>query len=185
MIVCAGNSEIFDFATAMGVGLVDMSMNLTRHCLLHPPEFMIFIGSAGSYGDYKPFDIVESMQASQVELSFLAKQSYTPIDNVVSANAKNVSHETIVNSSNYISTDSALASGFTKMGIGLENMEFFAFLRVAQEFGIPAGGVFVVTNYTNAEAHKDFLKNHHQAMEKLTSYMQRRLAEMVEPIQGM
>ena len=123
MIVCAGNNETFSFATPMGVGLVDMTLNLTKACLLNPPEFLIFVGSAGSYGSYKPFDIVESMQASQIELSFLSKQSYSPRDNVVAAHAKNVSHETIVNSSNYITTDMDLAKNFEKFGIGLENME--------------------------------------------------------------
>ena len=185
MIVCAGNNETFSFATPLGVGLVDMTLNLTKACMLNPPEFLIFVGSAGSYGGYKPFDIVESMQASQIELSFLAKQSYTPIDNVVAAQAKNVSHETIVNSSNYISTDFEVSQNFQKLGIGIENMEFFAFLRVAQEFGIPAGGVFIVTNYTNKDAHEDFLKNHKAAMDKLAFYMDKRISEMIKPVQGM
>ncbi len=185
MIVCAGNNEIFDFATPMGVGLVEMSINLSRACLLNPPDFLLFIGSAGSYGGYKPFDIVESMQASQVELSFLQKQSYTPIDNVVAADAKNVSHETIVNSSNYITTDEALGKKMLAMGIGLENMEFFAFLKVAQSFDIPAGGVFIVTNYTNAKAHQDFLANHHAAMQKLTHYMQKRIETLPKPVHAL
>lgn len=175
MIVCAGNSETFPFATPMGVGLVDMTLHLTKACLLHPPEFLLFVGSAGSYGGYQVFDIVQSMQASQIELSFLDKRSYTPIDNVVVATGTNVSHETIVNTSNYITTDSKAGEKFVRMGIGLENMEFFAFLRVAQEFGIPAGGIFIVTNYTNEYAHELFIKNHQEAMARLSDYMMRRL----------
>lgn len=185
MIVCAGNNEIFSFATPMGVGLVDMTLNLTKACLLNPPEYLLFIGTAGSYGRYKPFDIVESMQASQIELSFLEKKSYTPIDNVVTADAKNVSHETIVNSSNYITTDMQQAHKFNNLGIGLENMEFFAFLRVAQEFDIPAGGVFIVTNYTDEHAHENFLKNHNEAMQKLTDYMQNRIEQIIKPVQAL
>lgn len=34
MIICAGNSETFDFATPMGVGLIEMTINLTRAALL-------------------------------------------------------------------------------------------------------------------------------------------------------
>lgn len=180
MIVCAGNNETFSFATPMGVGLVDMTLNLTRACIMNPPEFLLFIGSAGSYGTYKPFDIVESMKASQIELSFLEKNAYTPIDNVVEADAKNVSHETMVNSSNYISTNMEIAKNFQKFGIGLENMEFFAFLRVAQEFSIPAGGIFVVTNYTDENAHADFLQNHKLAMDKLANYVDKRMTEMFD-----
>lgn len=182
MFVCAGNNEIFSFATPMGVGLEDMAINLTRACLMNPPDFLLFVGSAGSYGEYKPLDIVESMQASQIELSFLRKESYTPIDNVVAATGKNVSHETIVNSSNYISTNLELAKHYNKFGIGIENMEFFAFLKVAQEFKIPAGGIFVVTNYTDANAHEDFQANHKEAMDKLASYVDERMQNLLDVV---
>ncbi|NOQ32340.1 MAG: purine-nucleoside phosphorylase [Helicobacteraceae bacterium] len=170
MIVCAGNNETFEFATPLGVGLVEMSMNLTRACLFDPPEFLLFVGSAGSYGNHNILDIVESKTSSNIELSFLTQSAYTPIDNVVSTHRGN-KKDLIVNSSNYISTDFELTKKFLKMGIELENMEFFAFLRVAQEFDIPAGGVFCVTNYTNENAHKDFVANHSQAKEKLTKYI--------------
>jgi nucleoside phosphorylase len=56
-------------------------------------------------------------------------------------------------------------------GVGIENMEFFSILSVAKEFEIPVAGIFVVTNYTNENAHEDFLKNHKEAMEKLTKYL--------------
>jgi nucleoside phosphorylase len=45
-------------------------------------------------------------------------------------------------------------------GVGIENMEFFSILSVAKEFEIPVAGIFVITNYTNENAHEDFLKNH-------------------------
>jgi len=170
MIICAGNNEIFDFATPMGVGLIDMSINLTRLCLMSPPEFLLFVGTAGSYGESKIFDIVESKTASNIELAFLNSDAYTPIDNVVSTN-EGSAKDIIVNSSNYISTNKALTKKFLKFGIGLENMEFFAFLSVAKEFDIPAGGVFCVTNYTDENAHKDFMKNHNKAKDLLTQYI--------------
>jgi len=71
MIVCAGNNETFSFASTIGVGLIESAMNLTRICLFDKPDYIIFIGSAGSYGDHKIFDIVESSNASNLELSFL------------------------------------------------------------------------------------------------------------------
>ena len=55
MIICAGNNETFSFATAMGVALVEMSMNLTRLCMFDKPEFLLFIGTAGSYGHQNIF----------------------------------------------------------------------------------------------------------------------------------
>jgi nucleoside phosphorylase len=73
-----------------------------------------------------------------------------------------------------------LAKNFQKFGIGIENMEFFAFLRVAQEFDIPAGGIFVVTNYTDENAHADFTQNHKLAMDKLANYIDERMTKLFE-----
>ncbi|WP_345988432.1 purine-nucleoside phosphorylase [Sulfurimonas sp. HSL1-2] len=177
MIICAGNNETFDFATPMGVGLIETTMNITRLCLFDKPEFLLFVGTAGSYGEQKIFDIVESKTAANIELAFLQNKAYTPIDNVVSTNTEGTK-EIIVNSSNYITTDAELAKGFLRFGIGIENMEFFAVLRVAQEFGIPAGGVFCVTNYCNADAHADFVANHDRAKALLGDHVKRRIKEL-------
>jgi len=177
MIICAGNNETFDFATPTGVGLVETAMNLSRLCLFDKPEFLLFVGTAGSYGEQKIFDIVESKTAANIELAFLQHKAYTPLDNVVSTNTEGTK-EVIVNSSNYITTDAELARGFLRFGIGIENMEFFAVLRVAQEFGIPAGGVFCVTNYCNADAHGDFAVNHGKAKALLGEHVQRRIKEL-------
>ena len=179
MIICAGNNETFDFATPMGVGLVEMAMNLTRLCLFDKPEFLLFVGSAGSYGDLKLFDIVESKTASNIELAFLEQNAYTPLDNVITTNTTNTK-DLIVNSSNYISTNKELTSKFLNFGVGLENMEFFSVLRIAQEFEIPAGGVFCITNYTDANAHKDFVTNHERAKELLGAHVKSRIEELTK-----
>lgn len=177
MIICAGNNETFDFATPTGVGLVETAMNVTRLCLFDKPEFLLFVGTAGSYGDQKIFDIVESKTAANIELAFLQQKAYTPLDNVVSSNIEGTK-DIIVNSSNYITTDAELAKGFLRFGVGIENMEFFAVLRIAQEFGIPAGGVFCVTNYCNTDAHADFLANHDKAKALLGEHVKRRIREL-------
>ena len=171
MIICAGRNETFKFAEAIGVGLIESAINLTRHCLFNKPDFLLFVGSAGSYGEHKIFDIIESKRAANLELSFLSNNSYTPLDNVLESENKMTRNDTIVNSSNYISTNSELCKQFEQYGIGIENMEFFSILQVAREFEIPVAGIFVVTNYTNENAHNDFLKNHKEAMSKLTSYL--------------
>ena len=173
MIICAGDKEEFSFAYPIGVGLIQSSINLTRLALFDKPDFLLFIGTAGSYGEFEIFDIVQSKGASQIELSFWDKKSYTPIDNVI-VSESDVSHETIINSSNYITTDKSYWTFFTKNNIHLENMEFFSVLRVAKEFEIPAGGIFIVTNYCDENAHKDFLKNHKEAMERLENFIKKR-----------
>ena len=170
MFICAGKSEQFDFAVPVGIGLIEVTMHLTKLCLSQKPEFLLFVGSAGSYGEKKIFDIVESKTASNIENSFFNAGAYTPLDNMIST-AEDVSRETIINSSNYITTDESVAKHYLSKNIHLENMEYFAVLKVAEAFGIPAAGIFIVTNYCNKNAHKDFMDNHKEAMERLTTYI--------------
>jgi len=170
MIICAGESEQFDFAAPVGIGMTDVAINLTRLCLSQKPKFILFVGTAGSYGEKKVFDIIESKTAANIESSFFSGGSYTPIDNMVST-AEDVSRETIVNSSNYITTDKSLNHAYLSKNIHLENMEYYAVLKVAKSFDVPAAGVFIVTNYCDEHAHKDFIANHKEAMIRLTKYM--------------
>ena len=172
MIICAGKTEQFDFAVPVGIGMVEVAMNLTRICMAEKPKFLLFVGTAGSYGEKKVFDIVESKTAANIENSFFTGGSYTPLDNVVST-TDDVSRETLVNSSNYITTDKSIGKHYLAQNIHLENMEYFAVLKVAQSFGISAGGVFIVTNYCDENAHEDFLKNQKEAMDKLSAYIKK------------
>ena len=173
-IVCAGKSEQFDFAQPVGIGMMEVAINLTKLCLTQKPKFILFVGTAGSYGEKKIFDIIESKTAANIENSFFTEGSYTPIDNVVST-SQDVSRETLVNSSNYITTDKSLGKYYLAQNIHLENMEYYAVLKVAQAFGIAAGGIFVVTNYCDKNAHEDFLKNQKEAMAKLTEYAKKKI----------
>ena len=170
MIICAGESEQFDFALPVGIGMTDVAINLTRLCLSQKPKFILFVGTAGSYGEKKVFDIIESKTASNIENSFLTGGSYTPVDNMVST-AEDVSRETIVNTSNYITTDKSVGKAYLSKNIHLENTEYYAVLKVAKSFDIPAAGVFIVTNYCDENAHKDFMDNHKEAMLRLTKYI--------------
>ena len=124
MIVCAGRNETFDFAQEIGVGLIESAINLTKKCMSNKPDCIIFIGTAGSYGSHKIFDIIESKKASNIELSFLSNDSYTPLDKILESDNKIVRSDTIVNSSNYISTNQELCKKYNEYGIGIENMEY-------------------------------------------------------------
>ncbi len=170
MIISAGNEEIFSFATPIGVGLIESTINLTRICLFKKPDFLIFVGSAGSYGRLKIFDIVESKSASNIEHCFFKKKCYSPIENMISID--DVSRGTIINSSNYITTSSLISKAYLHIGIDAENMEFFSVLKVAKEFGIPVKGIFIITNYCNENAHNDYLTNIKIAKEKLIKYLE-------------
>lgn len=169
MFVCAGEIEQFELAVPIGIGLIDATINLTKLCLEQRPDNIIFIGSAGSYGKYKIFDIVESSKAANIENSFFNANSYSPIDNIVSH--ETIQNKLIVNSSNYITTDSQLSDCYLSENIQIENMEFYAILKTAQKFDIPARGIFIITNYCDKNAHKDFIRNHSEAMKLLNNYL--------------
>ena len=171
MIICAGNNEIFPFATPIGVGLIDSAINLTRLCLFDKPDYLVFIGSAGSYGRYNIFDIVEASSSSNIELGFFNDSCYTPVDNVVKCEKNLAKNNIIVNSSNYITTSKNISKEFLTYNIDIENMEFYSVMKVAKEFDIDVLGIFVITNYTNQNAHKDFISNHQEALDKLINYI--------------
>ncbi len=170
MFVCAGEREQFDFAVPVGIGLQDVAINLTQRCMYKKPQFLFFVGTAGSYGEKKIFDIIESKTATNIEQAFFEGKAYTPIDNLVST-AENVSRETIINSSNYITTNQAIGEHYIKKNIHAENMEFYAVLKVAKKFNIPAAGTFIIANYCNENAHRDYLANHQEAMKRLAIYI--------------
>jgi len=170
MFICAGEIEQFDFAVPIGIGMVDASMNLTRICIEKAPESLVFVGTAGSYGHHHIYDIVEATTAVNIEVGFFEGKSYTPIPNRIES-ILDVSRETLVNSSNYITTDLTAAQAFMDRGIGLENMEFYAVLKVARLFNIPASGIFTVTNYCHEKAHEEFLSHRREAMEHLSRYV--------------
>ena len=169
MFVCAGESEQFDFAVPIGIGLLDAAIVLTRLCLEKNPEKIVFVGSAGSYGAVNLLEIVESSRAVNIESSFLNAGSYSPIEHYVSCETLPAS--LIVNSSNYITTDKSLSPQYLERNIQIENMEFYAVLKVAKKFGIPAKGIFCVTNYCDANAHVDFLANHEESKRLLAHYI--------------
>ncbi|MDD5358705.1 MAG: purine-nucleoside phosphorylase [Sulfurovaceae bacterium] len=170
MILCAGNGEVFPFATSIGVGMVESSITLTELVIKNKPKFLFFIGSAGSYGEKEIFEIIHSKSACNIENSYFNSNSYTPIENLITT-SENVSRETIVNSSNYITTDFSLGEKYIEKNIHIENMEFFSVMHVAKRFGLPAGGLFAITNYCNENAHKDFKQNQSKAMELLNKYI--------------
>lgn len=218
MIISAGRNEIFPFALPMGVGLVDMSINLTallqkramvdgrgryeqnltakqqlderlnlidspilqsakssqnpNKILNALPSEIIFVGSAGLYKEGKVFEIYESSIAANIEISSLENKSYSPIDSEIASVVPRGTCK--VNSSNFITTDQNLAHGLFDHGYFLENMEFFAVLKVAKKFQIPAYGIFIVTNFCDENAHADFLKNHEQAKKELEKYLKQK-----------
>lgn len=153
-------------------------------------------------------DIFVSNSATQIESSFSKDESYTPLDNKIEIvsyetlqNQSEDSHKNssanlganpttnlsaildshnfaIVNSSNYICTDEIFAYKMSSAGIALENMEFFAILKVADYFKIPALGIFCVTNHCDKDAHKNFIALHKDAHKRLEKIARKIMSDL-------
>ena len=136
------------------------------------PSEIIFVGSAGLYKDGEVFEIYESSAAANIEISSLENKSYSPIEGEIASVVPRGTCK--VNSSNFITTDQNLAYKLFDRGYFLENMEFFAVLKVVQKFQIPAYGIFVATNFCDKNAHVDFIKNHEQAKKELENYLKQK-----------
>lgn len=162
MIVCAGRTEQFSFAKPIGVGLIESAYNLCRIILENRPKEILFVGSCGSYGKKKPLDTFYSSSAAQIEHALADGGAYTPIENKIFSN---VSHETIVNSSNYITSNKEISEKFLANGLDVENMEFYSVLWAAREAKIAARGFFVVTNYCFENAKEEYVNNLNTATE--------------------
>lgn len=166
MIICAGNMESFDFATSIGIGMIQSAINLTRILCKNRTEEIIFIGSCGLYKNGKILEIYETTKAKNLEISALLDLSYSPLEFL------NVSRETnLTNSSNFITTDKNLSYKFSDLGFFMENMEIYSVLEVAKTFNIPAKGILCATNFCDINAHNDFLKNYRKSKENLEKYL--------------
>jgi len=174
MIVCAGRTELFSFAKPIGVGLVESAYNLSMIVKEEKPSTILFVGSCGSYGKLGIFDSFYSKSASQIERSFIYGEAYTPIENKI---LNNVSHETIINSSNYITTSKSTSEKFLSIGLDAENMEFFSILWAAREACIDAKGFFVTTNYCFENAKDEYAKNIKTATEIIYDRYEKELKE--------
>ncbi len=169
LIVCAGKQESFELCVSIGIGLMQSAINLTRICCEKRFDELIFIGTAGSYGDLKIGDIVECSKSANIEIGYFDKLSYTPLKNLNVS--RETSHDLVVNCSNFITQDEKIAKQMLLNGFDLENMEFFAVQNVARSFGIKSRGIFYITNYCDKNAHEEFIKNHKTAKEKLNQYI--------------
>jgi len=120
----------------------------------------------------KILNALPSSAAANIEISSLENKSYSPIEGEIASIVPRGTCK--VNSSNFITTDQNLAHKLFDRGYFLENMEFFAVLKVAQKFQIPAYGIFVATNFCDKNAHTDFIKNHEQAKKELEKYLKQK-----------
>ena len=169
MFVCAGKIERFDFASPIGIGLVESAASVATLCEKYKPKKIVFVGTAGSYGEVRIGEIVEATRSVSVEPAYFSGRAYTPLSLMpIASRKRDVSRETfstIVNSPNFITTD-----------MSVWNMEFYAVVKTARRYGVEVEGVFGVTNYCDKAAHRDFIAHHETVMAKLEAYIKRNYA---------
>lgn len=146
-------------------------------------DFARFFVGGENLGDKESGQKNVSYETSEQTLKSIQNQKVEnqqkSMRNSVVAKQINQSKQVIVNSSNYITTDEDNANQMARAGILLENMEFYAVMKVAQSFGVPAMGVFCVTNYCDENAHRDFLANHSIARHKLEDFIRQNKKAML------
>lgn len=170
LIVCAGEMESFQFATTIGIGMVEPAINLTKILLnlKQLPKKIIFIGSCGIYGNENLLKIYQSSLAFNYEISGIMGLSYTPIK----INLPNVSQKTIlINSSNFITNSAEISKKFKNLGFTAENMEAYSIKCVALKFGIEFESILCATNYCDGNAHENFIQNYPKAKENIIKYL--------------
>ena len=170
LIVCAGAMESFEFAKAIGIGLVESAINLTEILLNldNLPKKIIFIGSCGLYTDDKLLEIYKSNLAFNYEIAGIIGVGYTPII----SNKPQVSQETNrINSSNFITKSRDISKKFKNLGFIAENMEAYSVQSVANKFNIDFEFILCATNYCNENAHNDFIQNYPKAKKIIIKYL--------------
>ncbi|MBZ7994543.1 purine-nucleoside phosphorylase [Campylobacter canadensis] len=165
MIICAGNTENYDFAKSVGVGNIQVAINLSKIILENKVKRLIFVGSMGLYTkENELFSIFEFDDANNIELSSLNNQSYTPLNSTISSK---------LNSNNFICKDFSLANKmYEKYSFIGENMEAFGFFSCAKYFNINAKAILIATNYCDENAHSTYLNNYKKANELLENYLE-------------
>jgi hypothetical protein len=176
LLISAGRTEVIPGTIPVGVGFLEAGLQLAR--LLEGGEWdeVLFLGTAGSYGEIPPFWLIESWVGVQWEVGWVEGKGYTPIELRVEAPKPETplklpplpKGEGVLNSSHYITTDWEIARQFRNLGAVGESMEHFGIIRVGALFQIPVRGLYLVTNYTDPAAHLSYRQNLPKALEILT-----------------
>ncbi|MFO0739220.1 MAG: hypothetical protein U0270_25200 [Labilithrix sp.] len=153
---------------AMGIGLVDASIGLTRCIMTHRPTHVLALGTAGAaprsglgVGDVIVGQSARLVDPAAVEgkaaLPYGSEASFDPgmIDALFSAGARPCA---IANTLG-ITTDDALAN---KLGVlaPVEHLEAYAVARTCQAFGVPCTITLGIANVVGSKGREQWKANH-------------------------
>ncbi len=182
LICAAWNEELKSvnsdaLVAVLGIGYLEAALELTR--ILNEREDIdeiVFLGTCGSYNsELKIGDVVSISSVSLLERGEVLGLAYNVREGMSyqSGHCHAASRLAMtvpclcsleITNSSELSTRILEHYGFTQ---AVENMELYGVARVASQRGIKWSAHLGVTNYTNIEAHQDWLSNHQELSKKL------------------
>lgn len=171
LFVSAGRMETFDFATPIGVGMINAAINLSKILAHKKYEKIIFLGSCGVYDEDLPLKRLFLANTFTQYEHPKSSSFYSPIELEIIINIpKSKLIQASVNSSNHICKDKLKAYKYKEAKCMLENMESFSVASCAKAYGCELGVLLCSTNYCDENAHENFMKNYKLSNEMLEDY---------------
>ncbi len=157
---------------AIGVGLVEAGIGMTRCIETHRPDLAFLVGTCGALHPLPTGAVVVASQIRLVEASVLAGEAELPApmpveaappkhlhDVLVEAGARSVQ---IANTIGITITD-AHAARLAREAYEIEHLEAFAFARACASANVPCAIVLAVANAVGAAGRGEWRANHDAA----------------------
>ena len=161
----------------LGVGVVPAGIATAALLARERPDGVIFVGTAGAYGDIPIGTVVTARTVGLVSGTATLGLGYVPLappplTTQLHADAPLVDVATLV----AITTDVALAA---RIGVTwqIEHMEAYGVAAACAAAGVPFGAVFGVTNRVGPDAHAEWRANRVACQAAAVAAVARMLAE--------
>lgn len=161
---------------AIGVGLVESALGMTRCVARHAPDLALLLGTAGALprgpGGVAIGEVVVASAARIVDAGILDRRSALPAPMPASVSLDAAMHDALLKSGAKsvqiantmgITVDDALAASLAAGGDHVEHLEAFAFARACAIASVRCGIVLGIANVVGARGRAEWLANHVQA----------------------
>ncbi len=151
----------------LGIGYVQAALSLQKIIRDEPQiQEIIFVGTCGSYNDkYKIGDLLNISSVTFLERGAIEGSGYLVSGlKPLSYNSAGLVSEDFEQapclSSLEISSKATKILDYYHYDAAVENMELLGVAKVASDAALPWRALLAVSNYTNAKAHEDWLREH-------------------------
>jgi futalosine hydrolase len=172
---------------ALGVGVVEAAIGMTRCIARHRPSAALLLGTCGAFAGKRDLgDVVTGIGVHLVDAAVVEGTAAIPgpmpiaaafdiamHDALVAVGAKSVHIANTVG----ITVDDDLAARLARLG-EVEHLEAFAFARACAAEGLPCAASLCVTNIVGARGRAEWLANHVSASERAADVAYEALAAL-------